>query len=140
MSKTTQSELPPEEHLDDEVVEDAPDLDIETQEVDAEPTLVSRGVEAIKAAWKTLPNDAGVYRMFGTDGEVLYVGKAKNLKKRVASYTRSTGHSNRIARMISETQSMEFVTTGTETADEAALYSWIQAAKPRFLCPLSQIP
>ncbi len=132
MSRISQSELPPEELLDDDPVEVTSDLDITVEDKDAEPTLVSRGVEAIKAAWKTLPNDAGVYRMFGTDGEVLYVGKAKNLKKRVASYTRSTGHSNRIARMISETQSMEFVTTGTETEALLLETNYIKQLRPRY--------
>lgn len=132
MSRAPQSELPPEEIFDDDVVENIHDLEIETQNIDAEPALVSRGVEAIKAAWKTLPNDAGVYRMFGVSGEVLYVGKAKNLKKRVASYTRSTGHSNRIARMISETQSMEFVTTGTETEALLLESNYIKQLRPRY--------
>jgi len=72
------------------------------------------GVAAIRAALKSIPASPGVYRMIGVDDQVLYVGKAKNLKKRVASYTNMGRHVLRIARMISRTRSMEFVTTHTE--------------------------
>ena len=58
------------------------------------------GTNLIKAKVKTLPNGPGVYRMLGSNDDVLYVGKAKNLKNRVSSYTRISGHSNRIANMI----------------------------------------
>ena len=63
---------------------------------------------------KTLSTRPGVYRMMDEDGDVLYVGKARSLKKRVAAYTKLTGHTNRIAAMIANTASMEFVTTRTE--------------------------
>lgn len=62
-----------------------------------------------------LPNAPGVYRMINEKDEVLYVGKARALKKRVASYTRPTGLSTRIIRMVQATATMEFVTTKTET-------------------------
>jgi excinuclease ABC subunit C len=58
-----------------------------------------KGVEVIADEVKRLPNGPGVYRMINEDGDVLYVGKARSLKKRVTSYTRR-GHSNRITRMI----------------------------------------
>ena len=64
---------------------------------------------------RRLEDRPGVYRMFDAKGDVLYVGKAKNLKARVGSYARGQAHSNRIARMISQTAAMEFVTTATET-------------------------
>ncbi len=73
------------------------------------------GRELIKEKLRTLPPAAGVYRMLNAHGRVLYVGKAKNLKNRVASYTRDHGHSTRIRRMIHETHNMEFVRTETET-------------------------
>ncbi len=73
------------------------------------------GTSVIARAAKSLPNRPGVYRMMGVNGDVLYVGKAKSLKKRVASYTRLTGHTNRIARMIAATAEMEFITTATES-------------------------
>jgi len=62
-----------------------------------------------------LSDRPGVYRMLDTQGAVLYVGKARNLSKRVSSYAKPTGHSARIGRMISATASMMFLTTETET-------------------------
>jgi excinuclease ABC subunit C len=91
-----------------------------------------RGTEVIRGFWKTLPNKPGVYRMFDGAGHVLYVGKARSLKARVASYTRGQGHSNRIARMIAETAHMEFVTTSTETEALLLETNYIKQLKPRF--------
>ncbi len=62
-----------------------------------------------------LDGSPGVYRMLDSENRVLYVGKARNLKIRVASYARPQGHSARISRMINETSSMMFLTTKTET-------------------------
>ena len=73
-----------------------------------------RGHRAIQGYLKTIDRSPGVYRMLGEKGDVLYVGKARNLKARVSSYARPAGHSPRIARMISETASMMVLTTGTE--------------------------
>jgi excinuclease ABC subunit C len=81
---------------------------------------------------KRLPNKPGVYRMIGADNEVLYVGKAKNLKKRVTSYTKHGGHSNRIMRMISLTRAMEFVVTETETESLLLEANLIKQLKPKF--------
>ena len=72
------------------------------------------GPHVIRAHLRTLPNRPGVYRMFDAKGDVLYVGKARSLKNRVASYIRLAGHTSRIAAMISLTANMEFVTTETE--------------------------
>ena len=65
-------------------------------------------------------------------GEVLYVGKAKNIKKRVTAYTRPTGHDTRIVRMISGTVTMEFVTTKTETEALLLEANLIKRLRPRF--------
>jgi excinuclease ABC subunit C len=65
-------------------------------------------------------------------GDVLYVGKAKNIKKRVTAYTRPTGHDNRIVRMISATVTMEFVTTKTETEALLLEANLIKRLRPRF--------
>ncbi|MEM8538449.1 MAG: GIY-YIG nuclease family protein, partial [Pseudomonadota bacterium] len=73
------------------------------------------GHTVIQAFLKTLDGSPGVYRMLNPKGAVLYVGKARNLKARVSSYARPTGHSPRIARMIAETASMMVLTTRTET-------------------------
>ena len=79
-----------------------------------------------------LPNRPGVYRMLNARGDVLYVGKARSLKKRVASYAQGRGHSGRIARMIGETASMEFVVTRTETEALLLEANLIKRLRPRF--------
>ncbi len=70
--------------------------------------------------------------MFGEDGAVLYVGKARNLKNRVSNYASGRGHSNRIALMIALTRSMEFVVTETETEALLLEANLIKTLKPRF--------
>ena len=72
------------------------------------------GVNAIREVVKTLKPKPGVYRMLDTRGDVLYVGKARSLKARVANYTQLKGLTNRLVRMISQTRSMEIVTTNSE--------------------------
>jgi excinuclease ABC subunit C len=130
----TRSEMPPSfEELDNEdIASEVGEIDLTADDAAAEEGLVQQGAALIKRLWKTLPNGPGVYRMFSSDGEVLYVGKAKNLKARVASYTRGFGHSNRIARMIAETANMEFVTTETETEALLLETNYIKQLKPRY--------
>ena len=72
------------------------------------------GVRAIRATVRTLKPTPGVYRMLDAKGNVLYVGKARSLKARVANYAQVKGLSNRIRRMVSQTRSMEIVTTNSE--------------------------
>jgi excinuclease ABC subunit C len=108
----------------------------------AQPSLIQRarntlrgvetGASVIGRYAKTAPAGPGVYRMIDPAGEVLYVGKARHLKKRVQSYARGQGHNNRIARMVADTAAMEFVTTATEI--EALLFeaNLIKRLKPRF--------
>jgi len=91
-----------------------------------------RGHDAIQAYLKDLGMSPGVYRMLDDKGAVLYVGKAKNLKARVSSYARPAGHSPRIARMISETASMMFLTTKTETEALLLEQNLIKQLKPRY--------
>ena len=100
---------------------------VHTQQADT-PT----GPDVIKGYWSNLDDSPGVYRMLGADGDVLYVGKARSLKKRVASYTKYGGHTNRIARMIQGTASMEFITTETETEALLLESNLIKQLKPRF--------
>lgn len=90
------------------------------------------GADIINAFVKRLPNNPGVYRMFNSDGDVLYVGKARSLKKRVSNYARGVGHSNRITRMIGETATMEFVVTRTETEALLLEANLIKRLRPRF--------
>jgi excinuclease ABC subunit C len=123
------------------------DSDAETDEVEAvaqesgpaidwealtkpEPGL--QGPDVIQAFVKRLPNGPGVYRMFNAKGDVLYVGKARSLKKRVANYAQGRVHSNRIARMVRETAHMEFVTTRTETEALLLEANLIKRLRPRF--------
>jgi excinuclease ABC subunit C len=84
-------------------------------ELPPEPQAVSHGREAILHFARLAPSGPGVYRMMDAKGDVLYVGKAKSLQKRVISYARGNGHTNRIARMIATTASMECISTATET-------------------------
>ena len=93
---------------------------------------LAAGRAAIVRAVKHAPSAPGVYRMIDGKGEVLYVGKAKNIKKRVASYTRPVGHDNRIIRMIAGTVTMEFVTTKTETEALLLEANLIKRLRPRF--------
>ena len=81
---------------------------------------------------KTLDSSPGVYRMLGEKGDVLYVGKARNLKARVSNYARGQGHTHRIARMIRETHSMMFLTTRTETEALLLEQNLIKQLKPRY--------
>ncbi|WP_410176264.1 excinuclease ABC subunit UvrC [Stappia indica] len=92
----------------------------------------ARGVDVISHFVRRLPLGPGVYRMLDEEGTVLYVGKARSLKKRVTSYTRLQGQSNRIMRMIMATASMEFVTTRTETEALLLEANLIKRLRPRF--------
>ncbi|RFB04644.1 excinuclease ABC subunit UvrC [Parvularcula marina] len=90
------------------------------------------GTAYIADQLKRLPTRPGVYRMYDQDAEVLYVGKAKSLKDRVSSYATLNGHTNRIARMITETRRMEFVVTETETESLLLEANLIKSLKPRY--------
>ncbi|MES2143169.1 MAG: excinuclease ABC subunit UvrC [Pseudomonadota bacterium] len=90
------------------------------------------GHEVIQDYLRSLDGSPGVYRMLDAASEVLYVGKARNLKARVTSYARAGGHSGRIARMISETASMMFLTTRTETEALLLEQNLIKQLKPRY--------
>ena len=90
------------------------------------------GPEVIQGYLKTLDGSPGVYRMLDVESRVLYVGKARNLRARVSNYARLTGHSPRIARMISMTASMMFLTTKTETEALLLEQNLIKQLKPKF--------
>ena len=99
-------------------------------DVAAPPRLT--GAALIKDEVTRLPDRPGVYRMMGEDGEVLYVGKARSLKKRVIQYAQGRFHTQRIAHMVDLTRSMEFVTTRTETDALLLEINLIKQLKPRF--------
>ena len=96
------------------------------------PVLKNFGVNVIKSYLNDLTTSAGVYRMLDLEGQVLYVGKAKNLKNRVSNYARLTGHSPRITRMINSTSSMIFLTTDTEIEALLLEQNLIKQLKPKF--------
>ncbi len=90
------------------------------------------GVEVIERALATMPQSPGVYRMLDARGEALYVGKARNLKKRVVNYTQLIRLPERLKRMVHETISMEIVTTHTEAEALLLEANLIKRLKPRF--------
>ncbi|MFT0859487.1 excinuclease ABC subunit UvrC [Ancylobacter sp. G4_0304] len=101
---------------------------------EAEPSAgtLKLGRAAILAAVKHAPTGAGVYRMIGADDAVLYVGKAKSIRKRIIAYTRPTGLTARIMRMVAATVRMEFVSTQTETEALLLEANLIKQLRPRF--------
>lgn len=99
---------------------------------DAPDPTVATGQAVIQSYLRMLDGSPGVYRMLNAQSEVLYVGKARNLKARVSNYARPGGHSPRIARMIRETASMMFLTTRTETEALLLEQNLIKQLKPRY--------
>ncbi|MGD0191820.1 MAG: excinuclease ABC subunit UvrC [Rhizomicrobium sp.] len=91
-----------------------------------------KGPERIRAYLKTLPDSPGVYRMIDAKGNVLYVGKAKSLRKRVSSYVKTGGLIDRIARVVAETAEMIFVTTASESEALLLESNLIKRLKPRY--------
>jgi excinuclease ABC subunit C len=105
------------------------------EEDSGEPVLegpLAIGRAAIEHAVKHAPHSPGVYRMLNAANDVLYVGKAKNVKKRLSSYARPTGHVMRIARMIAATVVVEIVSTATETEALLLEANLIKQLRPRF--------
>jgi excinuclease ABC subunit C len=109
-----------------------PDPEAQMTDTPPLPATPLSGAEVIKAFVKTLPPSPGVYRMFDEAGEVVYVGKARNLKARVTNYTRPEGLDIRIRRMIEATRNMEFVRTETEAEALLLEANLIKRLKPRF--------
>jgi excinuclease ABC subunit C len=96
------------------------------------PPTARTGYDVIHGYLRSLDSSPGVYRMLDADSRVLYVGKARNLRARVSNYARPGPHSPRIARMISETASMMFLTTRTETEALLLEQNLIKQLKPRY--------
>jgi excinuclease ABC subunit C len=147
MIPTGAKDAPPEEIPDGqkiEAIEEIEALEAEAAEAEAGAQVdfdldsetgaasLRRGARAIRTHWKHAPPGPGVYRMLDEDGTVLYVGKAKSLRRRVASYTRLAGHTNRIARMIALTATMVFASTRTEAEALLLEANLIKQLKPRF--------
>jgi excinuclease ABC subunit C len=104
---------------------------IDTPTASGGPSLAAGGA-VIESHLGTLPSGPGVYRMINAAGGVLYVGKAKNLKNRVASYTKVARMSTRMRRMVAETAAMEFVTTHTEAEALLLEANLIKRFAPRY--------
>ena len=100
--------------------------------MNTEPNSAKTGHEVIQDYLRTLDSSPGVYRMLDSESRVLYVGKARNLKNRVSNYARPSGHSARIATMISHTVSMMFLTTKTETEALLLEQNLIKQLKPKY--------
>jgi len=90
------------------------------------------GQRVVESCLETLPASAGVYRMLGASGEVLYVGKARNLKKRVTTYASPGRLGPRLHRMVAETAAMEFVVTHTEAEALLLESNLIKRLRPRY--------
>ncbi|MGC4025304.1 MAG: excinuclease ABC subunit UvrC [Mesorhizobium sp.] len=138
--KSTAQDMPDLDFDDeDEVVE------VESLPTGAEPNFTAidwtadpgdtagkAGADVIQTLVKRLPNAPGVYRMMNAAGDVLYVGKARSLKKRVTNYAQGRFHTNRIGRMVRETATMEFVVTRTEIEALLLEANLIKRLRPRF--------
>ncbi|TPM39674.1 excinuclease ABC subunit UvrC [Mesorhizobium sp. B2-3-4] len=132
-------DLPPEIDLEDEALEEIVEpagpevaftaIDWTPHAGDADGQV---GAEVIQTLVKRLPNAPGVYRMMNAAGDVLYVGKARSLKKRVTNYAQGRFHTNRIGRMVRETATMEFVVTRTEIEALLLEANLIKRLRPRF--------
>src|SRR5471030_540085 len=96
------------------------------------PDTPLKGVDRIAAYLKTLPDAPGVYRMLNAAGDVLYVGKAKSLKRRSSDLALRGNHNELISRMIAETTEMLFLTTETETEALLLESNLIKRLKPRY--------
>jgi excinuclease ABC subunit C len=90
------------------------------------------GIEIIQEYHKDLPNKPGVYRMIGENAQILYVGKAKSLKKRVATYARGAAHTNQLTRILGQVRAMEFTITHTEAEALLLEANLIRRLKPRY--------
>jgi len=107
----------------------APGAETAAESAAADDAL-ARGIGVVRAHLRTLTGSPGVYRMLNRRGDALYVGKARNLRKRVATYANPGKLDNRLARMVSETRALEVITTHTEV--EALL---LESNLIKRLCP-----
>jgi excinuclease ABC subunit C len=135
MSSVPKPELAPEAEIVEEDEEQSlpqPEEEAAKLRFDEDEGSLAAGRATILHYAKVAPSRPGVYRMLDGRGDVLYVGKAKNVKKRVASYGRPAGLDTRIERMIAATRTVEFVTTRTETEALLLEANLIKRLRPRF--------
>ena len=135
MSSVPKPDIAPEAEIVEEDEEQSlplPEEQAAKLRFDEDEGSLAAGRAAILHYTKVAPSRPGVYRMLDGRGDVLYVGKAKNVKKRVAAYARPTGHDTRIERMIAATRTIEFVITHTETEALLLEANLIKRLRPRF--------
>src|SRR5215813_11441400 len=135
MSSVPKSDLAPEAEIVEEDEEQSlpqPEEQAAKFRFDEDEGSLAAGRAAVLHYAKLAPSRPGVYRMLDARGDVLYVGKAKNIKKRVAAYARPTGLDSRIERMIAATRTIEFVVTRTETEALLLEANLIKRLRPRF--------
>jgi excinuclease ABC subunit C len=130
MSGTKNDIDPASELLEEDEEQALPEPEQDLDLAAAGPLAVGRAVIASHA--KLAPSSPGVYRMIDAKGDVLYVGKAKNIRKRIIAYGRPTGYDPRIERMIAATAALEFVSTATETEALLLEANLIKRLRPRF--------
>jgi excinuclease ABC subunit C len=128
----TKNDIDPATELREEDEEPAlPELE-QDMELAAAAGPLAAGRAVILNHAKLAPPAPGVYRMIDAKGDVLYVGKAKNIRKRIIAYARPTGYDPRIERMIAATAALEFVSTATETEALLLEANLIKRLRPRF--------
>jgi len=135
MSSVPKPDLAPEaEIVEDDEEQSLPQPEEEAAKLrfDEDGGSLAAGRAAILHYAKLAPSRPGVYRMLDARGDVLYVGKAKNVKKRIAAYARPTGLDTRIERMIAAARTVEFVVTRTETEALLLEANFIKRLRPRF--------
>ena len=111
--------IPPMENTDPALAESAP------------PTVME-GLRVIETTLATLPHAPGVYRMLDAKGDALYVGKARDLRRRVVAYTQMPRLPERLRRMVQETRRMEIVTTASEAEALLLEANLIKRLRPRY--------
>jgi len=135
MSSVPKPDVAPEAEIVEEDEEQSlpqPEEQAAKLRFDEDEGSLAAGRAAVLHHAKLAPSRPGVYRMLDARGDVLYVGKAKNIKKRVAAYARPTGLDTRIERMIAATRTIEFVVTRTETEALLLEANLIKRLRPRF--------
>src|SRR5258705_11229102 len=131
MSGTPKDIDPSTELVEEDEEQGLPETDLGIDlTIAAGPLAAGRAVIARHA--KLAPGGPGVYRMIDRNGDVLYVGKAKSIRKRILSYARPTAYDTRIERMVAATSALEFVSTATETEALLLEANLIKRLRPRF--------
>ena len=129
MSPTKKDIDPATELVEEDEDQSLPEADAAVENAAAS---LPAGRAVIERSAKLAPSSPGVYRMIDANGDVLYVGKAKNIRKRIIAYARPTGYDTRIERMIAATASLEFLSTATETEALLLEANLIKRLRPRF--------